>query len=122
MVQALFSACAKMCVRELRKTETANVSVFYLSFCSTIGAICAIIIQTFLGVENAIRFPHDWEWLLLVGVGELFLHCLAKNGSSALTARRVKCGELPLVRDWQQKVSRPGVNTRAGVDYASKTG
>lgn len=94
--QALFSACAKMCVRELRKTETANVSVFYLSFCSTIGAICAIIIQTFLGVENAIRLPHNWEWLLLIGVGELFLHDVPIHWSTALIDKRKSYqGELP---------------------------
>lgn len=67
--QALFSACAKMCVRELRKTETANVSVFYLSFCSTIGAICGTFVPKLWGMEGTVRVPHDYEWLLLLGVG-----------------------------------------------------
>jgi len=67
--QALFSACAKMCVRELRKTETANVSVFYLSFCSSIGALCGIFLPKIWGLEGTVRMPHDYEWLLLLLVG-----------------------------------------------------
>ena len=58
-----------MCVRELRKTETANVSVFYLSFCSTIGAIIGTCGPKIFGVQNSIRLPHQTEWLLLLGVG-----------------------------------------------------
>jgi len=69
-LQALFSACAKMCVRELRKTETANVSVFYLSFCSSIGALCGIFLPKIWGLEGTVRMPHDYEWLLLLLVGE----------------------------------------------------
>ncbi len=72
-MQALFSACAKMCVRELRKTETANVSVFYLSFCSTIGALCGILLPKFWGVEDTVRMPDGLEWLLLIGVGKPLL-------------------------------------------------
>lgn len=72
-MQAFFSACAKMCVRELRKTETANVSVFYLSFCSTIGALVGTLAPKLFGVKESIRMPHDIEWLLLVGVGEFAL-------------------------------------------------
>jgi drug/metabolite transporter (DMT)-like permease len=68
--QALFSACAKMCVRELRKTETANVSVFYLSFCSTIGALCGCFGPKILGYTGSVRMPvNAVEWLLLIGVG-----------------------------------------------------
>lgn len=59
-----------MCVRELRKTETANVSVFYLSFCSTIGAIVGTLGPKIFGVHDSIRLPHNAEWLLLLGVGE----------------------------------------------------
>ena len=73
VLQAFFSACAKMCVRELRKTETANVSVFYLSFCSTIGALIGTIGPKIFGVENSIRTPHGTEWLLLLGVGKSHL-------------------------------------------------
>ena len=71
-MQALFSACAKMCVRELRKTETANVSVFYLSFCSTIGALIGCFGPKILGYVGSVRLPvSSVEWLLLIGVGEL---------------------------------------------------
>merc|ERR1712130_936182 len=50
-------------------TETANVSVFYLSFCSTIGALGGILLPKIWGVENTVRVPHGLEWLLLLGVG-----------------------------------------------------
>lgn len=68
-----------MCVRELRKTETANVSVFYLSFCSTIGAICGCFGPKILGFEHTVRVPYNHvEWLLLLGVGEF---CLFRRSS-----------------------------------------
>ena len=73
LLQALFSACAKMCVRELRKTETANVSVFYLSFCSTIGALCGCFGPKIFGYEHTVRLPYNHvEVLLLLGVGKQF--------------------------------------------------
>ena len=69
-MQALFSACAKMAVRELRKTETANVSVFYLSLCSTIGALCGCFGPKLWGMAGTVRVPHNaTEWLLMLGVG-----------------------------------------------------
>ena len=82
ILQALFSACAKMCVRELRKTETANVSVFYLSFCSTIGAIVGCFGPKIFGYEHTVRLPYNYvECLLLLGVGQ----CLQLSFISPLT-------------------------------------
>ena len=61
-----------MAVRELRKTETTNVSVFYLSFCSTIGAICGCWGPKLWGLEDTVRLPfNNTEWLLLLAVGKL---------------------------------------------------
>ena len=68
-VQAFFSACAKMCVRELRKTDTANVSVFYLSFSSTVFAIIALTVSWLVGGAG-VRIPTapvDWGLFALVG-------------------------------------------------------
>lgn len=67
--QACFSACAKMCVRELRKTDTANVSVFYLSLCSTIGASIGLGVSMVWGSGQGLMMPHAWEWGLFAGIG-----------------------------------------------------
>lgn len=72
LLQAVFSACAKMCVRELRKTDTANVSVFYLSFCSTIGATAGLGISMTWGSGQGLMLPHAWEWALFAGIGKGF--------------------------------------------------
>ena len=74
-LQACFSACAKMCVRELRKTDTANVSVFYLSFCSTIGATIGLCVSYIWGGGQGLLMPHSFEWLLFLGIGESHLFC-----------------------------------------------
>ena len=80
--QALCSACAKMCVRELR-AEPPNVSVFYMAFVSLIAAVIGCTVPALFGFENVFRIPGHWaEWVLLVGVGARFL-------SSRLTAQRV---------------------------------
>lgn len=68
-LQAVFSACAKMCVRELRKTDTANVSVFYLSLCSTIGASIGLGITMIWGSGQGLMLPHAWDWALFAGIG-----------------------------------------------------
>ena len=69
LVQAFFSACAKMCVRELRKTDTANVSVFYLSFSSTIFAAIALTVSWLVGGAGLVipTAPVDWGLFALVG-------------------------------------------------------
>lgn len=67
--QACFSACAKMCVRELRKTDTANVSVFYLSLCSTIGATIGLGASMLWGSGQGLMMPHAWDWALFAGIG-----------------------------------------------------
>ena len=69
--QACFSACAKMCVRELRKTDTANVSVFYLSLCSTIGASIGLTVSMLWGSGHFLMMPHAWEWALFAGIGTI---------------------------------------------------
>ncbi len=68
-LQACFSACAKMCVRELRKTDTANVSVFYLSLCSTIGATIGLGASMLWGSGQGLMMPHAWDWALFAGIG-----------------------------------------------------
>ncbi len=70
-LQACFSACAKMCVRELRKTDTANVSVFYLSLCSTIGATIGLGWSMLWGSGQGLILPHAWEWALFAGIGNI---------------------------------------------------
>ena len=70
VLQACFSACAKMCVRELRKTDTANVSVFYLSLCSTIGATIGLAVSVIWYDGQFLMMPHRWEWALFAGIGE----------------------------------------------------
>ena len=70
-LQACFSACAKMCVRELRKTDTANVSVFYLSLCSTIGATIGLGASMLWGSGQGLMMPHAWDWALFAGIGSI---------------------------------------------------
>lgn len=60
-----------MCVRELRKTDTANVSVFYLSLCSTIGASVGLGVSVTIYGEQFLMMPHRWEWALFAGIGKL---------------------------------------------------
>lgn len=68
--QAFFSACAKMCVRELRKTDTANVSVFYLSLFSTIGASTGLTIQSVFFGGDWLKLPAvPLDWGLFAGIG-----------------------------------------------------
>ena len=78
ILQAVFSACAKMCVRELRKTDTANVSVFYLSLCSTIGATIGLVISMIWGAGQGLMLPHAWEWALFAGIGKGFSEATPK--------------------------------------------
>ncbi len=58
-----------MCVRELRKTDTANVSVFYLSLCSTIGATIGLGASMLWGSGQGLMMPHAWDWALFAGIG-----------------------------------------------------
>ncbi len=61
-----------MCVRELRFTDTPNVSVFYLGLCSTLGAIVGCTVPKLWGVENTFRMPNaSIEWLYILGTGML---------------------------------------------------
>ena len=71
-VQAFFSACAKMCVRELRKTDTANVSVFYLSFSSTVFATIALTVSWLTGRAGVVIPSAPVDWGLFALVGKLF--------------------------------------------------
>lgn len=59
-----------MCVRELRKTDTANVSVFYLSLCSTVGATIGLGVSVLGYGEQFLMMPHRWEWALFAGIGK----------------------------------------------------
>ncbi|KAK9837654.1 hypothetical protein WJX74_002242 [Apatococcus lobatus] len=68
--QAFCSAIAKMCVRELRFTDTPNVSVFYLGLCSSIGAVVGCTAPKLWGVANTFRMPNaPVEWWLILGTG-----------------------------------------------------
>ena len=68
--QALCSACAKMCVRFLRSSESPHVSVFYLSATSLTVSLCATLIPKALGYHGSIRMPNcAMEWAFLAGVG-----------------------------------------------------
>lgn len=63
-----------MCVRELRKTDTANVSVFYLSLCSTIGASIGLGASMLWGSKQGLMMPHAWDWALFAGIGDILHH------------------------------------------------
>ncbi|KAK9812242.1 hypothetical protein WJX73_006670 [Symbiochloris irregularis] len=70
LLQAFSSACAKMCVRELRTTESPFVSVLYLSMCSFVASIVGCAIPAALKVPNSFRLPIGLkEWGFLLGVG-----------------------------------------------------
>ena len=58
-----------MCVRELRKTDTANVSVFYLSFSSTVFAAIALTVSWLVGGAGVVipTARVDWGLFALVG-------------------------------------------------------
>ena len=70
-LQALCSACAKMCVRHLRNFESPHVSVFYQAWVSLVIALSACIIpRAFFGHPQSIRPVHGWvEWVFMLGVG-----------------------------------------------------
>lgn len=68
-VQALCSALAKMCVRELR-TEAPNTSVFYMAAVSLVAAVIGCFLPLAWGDTTSFKMPNHWlEWLLLCGVG-----------------------------------------------------
>ncbi|KAK9904222.1 hypothetical protein WJX75_007139 [Coccomyxa subellipsoidea] len=69
LFQALCSACAKMCVRELR-AEHPNVSVFYMAWVSLVAALIGCFLPKAWGDTNSFRVPDHWaQWTLLVGIG-----------------------------------------------------
>lgn len=69
LFQALCSACAKMCVRELR-AEHPNVSVFYMAWVSLVAALIGCFLPKAWGATDSFRIPGHWaQWVLLVGVG-----------------------------------------------------
>ena len=75
LLQALCSACAKMCVRFLRNTESPHVSVFYQAWVSLVIALCASLIPRALGHPGSIRQVDGWvEWTFMAGVGECPSH------------------------------------------------
>ena len=68
-VQALCSALAKMCVRELR-TEAPNTSVFYMAAVSLVAAVIGCFLPFAWGDKSSFKVPDHWlEWVLLCGVG-----------------------------------------------------
>ena len=67
--QALCSALAKMCVRELR-TEAPNTSVFYMAAVSLVAAVIGCFLPMAWGDTTSFKVPNHWlEWVLLCGVG-----------------------------------------------------
>jgi hypothetical protein len=72
--QALCSAMAKMCVRELR-AENPNVSVFYMAWVSLIAALIGCFLPMTWGATDSFRVPSHWaEWVLLTGIGKLLCY------------------------------------------------
>jgi hypothetical protein len=77
--QALSSACAKMCVRELR-SENPSVSVFYLSWVTVAVAGLVLIFQLLLGspAHQVVPPPKTLlDVILFLGVG-MSLHNASK--------------------------------------------
>ena len=67
--QALCSALAKMCVRELR-TEAPNTSVFYMAAVSLVAAVIGCFLPLAWGDTTSFKVPDHWlQWVLLCGVG-----------------------------------------------------
>ena len=86
LLQALCSACAKMCVRFLRNTESPHVSVFYQAWVSLVIALCASLIPRALGHPGSIRQVDGWvEWTFMAGVGECPSHLEAPPAPPSLT-------------------------------------
>ena len=70
-LQALCSALAKMCVRELR-TEAPNTSVFYMAWVSLVAAILGCFLPRAWGDYSTFRMPDRWfQWVLQLGIRAL---------------------------------------------------
>ncbi|MEW5301599.1 MAG: hypothetical protein WDW36_004450 [Sanguina aurantia] len=78
VAQAIFSAGAKMSVRELRKSEVSLVIVFWMAAVSTLMAGLGCVL-----LPEGLRMPSDrTEWLLLLGTA------LAGMGNQACSSPR----------------------------------
>lgn len=87
--QALCSALAKMCVRELR-TEAPNTSVFYMAAVSLVAAVVGCFLPMAWGDSTSFKVPNHWaEWLLLCGVGGLLRHSVLISDLATLPSPEI---------------------------------
>ena len=70
-LQAGFNASARMCVRDLRRTETTDIIMVYSGTMQALLALTACVT-----IPRSLMFPeHAWQWVLLLVTGETsFLH------------------------------------------------
>lgn len=66
MLQAFFSACARICVRELRKTETTDIIMVYSS---TVHCLCATV-ACIAVPGSVVVLQHTWQVVTLLATGE----------------------------------------------------
>ncbi|DBB00802.1 TPA: hypothetical protein ACH3X1_000731 [Trebouxia sp. C0004] len=77
IMQAGFNAGARMCVRELRKSETTDIIMLYSGTMQSVLAVVACLI-----VPHSFAIPqHTWQAVTLLLTG-----CFAYGGGVALTA------------------------------------
>ena len=111
--QALCSAMAKMCVRELR-TEAPNTSVFYMAAVSLVAAVIGCFLPLAWGDTSSFKMPNHWlEWLLLCGVGaslqaSVNFDCLELNFPGYLDLG--VAAPAPAKGDYESALSRCRVN------------
>lgn len=65
ILQACFSACARICVRELRKTETTDIIMVYSG---TMHCVCAIVACVAIP-GSVVILQHTWQVVTLLATG-----------------------------------------------------
>ena len=65
VMQACFAACARICVRELRKTETTDVIMVYSG---TMHCLCAIV-ACIAVPGSVVILQHTWQVATLLATG-----------------------------------------------------
>lgn len=84
MLQACFSACARIVVRELRKTETTDIIMVYSG---TMHLICATI-ACIAVPGSVVILQHTWQVLTLLATGK------KPHGNRSWTVHSVQCVHL----------------------------
>lgn len=73
LMQAGFNASARMCVRDLRRTETTDIIMVYSGTMQALLALTACVT-----IPRSLVVPqHAWQWVLLLVTGESFHFCFA---------------------------------------------